>query len=132
MSCAFKYKTAAALGEDAARLGLDAVRLQADLAPLRRPIIVAGRMVGNRLTIQPMEGCDGTLDGAPDDLTYRRYERFGAGAQAHLGRGGGGYSRRPCQSQTTRRGRQTRPRFGPPREHLPRGAPRGLGIECRR
>eukprot|EP00913_Durusdinium_trenchii_P023481 g22059.t1 len=26
-----------------------------------------------------MEGCDGTLDGHPDELTYRRYVRFGAG-----------------------------------------------------
>jgi simple sugar transport system permease protein len=26
-----------------------------------------------------MEGCDGTPDGAPTDLTMRRYERFGAG-----------------------------------------------------
>ena len=26
-----------------------------------------------------MEGCDGTPDGAPADLTVRRYERFGAG-----------------------------------------------------
>src|SRR5262249_21019857 len=26
-----------------------------------------------------MEGCDGTLDGHPDELTYRRYQRFGAG-----------------------------------------------------
>src|SRR5207244_8572785 len=24
-------------------------------------------------------GCDGTLDGRPDELTYRRYQRFGAG-----------------------------------------------------
>src|SRR5581483_10875958 len=28
---------------------------------------------------QPMEGCDGTLDGKPDELTFRRYRRFGAG-----------------------------------------------------
>src|SRR6185437_14889440 len=35
--------------------------------------------VGNRLAIHPMEGCDGTLDGAPDELTFRRYVRFGAG-----------------------------------------------------
>src|SRR5437899_738960 len=35
--------------------------------------------VGNRLCIQPMEGCDGTLDGRPDELTLRRYRRFGAG-----------------------------------------------------
>src|SRR5437870_7176266 len=26
-----------------------------------------------------MEGCDGTLDGRPDELTLRRYRRFGAG-----------------------------------------------------
>jgi 2,4-dienoyl-CoA reductase-like NADH-dependent reductase (Old Yellow Enzyme family) len=26
-----------------------------------------------------MEGCDGTLDGAPDELTIRRWARFGAG-----------------------------------------------------
>jgi 2,4-dienoyl-CoA reductase-like NADH-dependent reductase (Old Yellow Enzyme family) len=34
---------------------------------------------GNSLCIQPMEGCDGTLDGRPDELTFRRYRRFGAG-----------------------------------------------------
>src|SRR5271156_2513427 len=26
-----------------------------------------------------MEGCDATLDGEPDELTFRRYRRFGAG-----------------------------------------------------
>jgi len=26
-----------------------------------------------------MEGCDGTLDGRPDELTLRRFIRFGAG-----------------------------------------------------
>jgi 2,4-dienoyl-CoA reductase-like NADH-dependent reductase (Old Yellow Enzyme family) len=34
---------------------------------------------GNALCIQPMEGCDGTPDGRPDELTFRRYRRFGAG-----------------------------------------------------
>src|SRR5262249_42139207 len=29
--------------------------------------------------IQPMEGCDSTGDGRPDELTFRRYHRFGAG-----------------------------------------------------
>ncbi len=37
------------------------------------------RTVGNRFAIHPMEGCDGTLDGAPDELTFRRWARFGAG-----------------------------------------------------
>lgn len=30
----------------------------------------------NRFAIQPMEGCDGTRAGEPDELTIRRYERF--------------------------------------------------------
>lgn len=78
MSRDFKYKTAEALAADAASRGLD-VRLRADLSPLAEPIAVAGRAVGNRLALQPMEGCDGTADGSPGELTYRRYERFGAG-----------------------------------------------------
>ena len=40
---------------------------------------IGTRLCGNRLAIQPMEGCDGTLDGRPDELTYRRYVRFGGG-----------------------------------------------------
>ena len=33
----------------------------------------------NRVVYQAMEGCDGTLDGAPDELTKRRYLRFARG-----------------------------------------------------
>ncbi|MFN8856793.1 MAG: NADH:flavin oxidoreductase [Planctomycetaceae bacterium] len=74
----FKYKSADDLVQDAARLGSE-LSVQDNLAPLFEPTTVAGRRVGNRLLIQPMEGCDGTLDGAPAELTYRRYLRFGAG-----------------------------------------------------
>jgi 2,4-dienoyl-CoA reductase-like NADH-dependent reductase (Old Yellow Enzyme family) len=74
----FHYKTRDDLRRDAAALGLD-VRLGDDLAPLLAPMWVAGRTVGNRLAIQPMEGCDGNPDGSPGDLTVRRFERFGAG-----------------------------------------------------
>ncbi len=38
-----------------------------------------GHRVPNRIAAKPMEGCDGTLEGAPADLTVRRYERLGAG-----------------------------------------------------
>jgi len=31
------------------------------------------------MAIHPMEGCDSTPDGRPDELTWRRYERFAAG-----------------------------------------------------
>jgi len=78
MSRYFKYKTSERLTEDAARLGL-AIELRPDLSPLLQPYQVAGLKVGNRLAIQPMEGCDAETDGKPGPLTIRRYERFGTG-----------------------------------------------------
>lgn len=43
-------------------------------------ISVYGREVHNRVLFQPMEGCDGTADGAVDELTRRRYLRFAEGS----------------------------------------------------
>ena len=74
----FKYKSVAELEAENARLGID-LRFSDDLAPLFEPITIAGRTVGNRWCIHPMEGCDGELDGRPGELTFRRYVRFGAG-----------------------------------------------------
>src|SRR3954463_15005758 len=65
--------------------------------PLAQPLIVDGTRVGNRFCILPMEGWDGTRDGAPTDLTRRRWRNFGisgakliwggeAGAGGHDGR----------------------------------------------
>src|SRR4029079_8897272 len=44
-----------------------------------QPKTIGPLTVGNSLSVQPMEGCDGALDGRPDELTLRRYRRFGAG-----------------------------------------------------
>jgi NADPH2 dehydrogenase len=55
------------------------IRLEADIQTALTPLSIGRRRVGNRFAIHPMEGCDGTLDGAPDDLTFRRWERFGGG-----------------------------------------------------
>lgn len=74
----FKYKSTSDVVADAKSLGHD-LRCQDDLSPLFQSITVGQRTVGNRLCVQPMEGCDGTLEGLPDELTYRRYVRFGAG-----------------------------------------------------
>jgi 2,4-dienoyl-CoA reductase-like NADH-dependent reductase (Old Yellow Enzyme family) len=74
----FKYKNRQSLLDDARKLGLE-IGLEPDLSALLSPAEIGGRTVGNRLTIQPMEGCDGNLDGTPGELTYRRYQRFGAG-----------------------------------------------------
>lgn len=74
----FKFKTATELQAEAQKLGSE-LPISNDFSPLFDPISIGSLKVGNRFCIQPMEGCDGTLDGAPDELTFRRYRRFGAG-----------------------------------------------------
>jgi len=74
----FKFRTRAELEAEASNLGLD-LRFSDDLSPLFRPVAVGSLTAGNSMCIQPMEGCDATLDGHPDELTHRRYQRFGAG-----------------------------------------------------
>lgn len=74
----FKYKTGDDLLAEARELG-QPIALSADVRPLFQPIQIGNLTAGNRLVVHPMEGCDGTLDGNPDELTYRRYQRFGAG-----------------------------------------------------
>lgn len=56
--------------------------LSEDLSVLNSPLTVGNITLPNRLAIQPMEGCDGTADGAPDELTARRYRRFAASGAA--------------------------------------------------
>ena len=50
-----------------------------DISCLAKDITIAGKKINNRIVYQAMEGCDGTFDGAPDELTYRRYLRFARG-----------------------------------------------------
>jgi NADPH2 dehydrogenase len=74
----FKFHSLADLEAESCRLGLD-LRFTEDLSLLFRPVAIGPIRAGNSLCIQPMEGCDGTLDGRPGELTFRRYRRFGAG-----------------------------------------------------
>ena len=46
-------------------------------SPFAQKLVVDDFIVGNRFTVLPMEGWDGTPDGRPTDLTTRRWERFG-------------------------------------------------------
>ncbi|NLG24361.1 MAG: flavin oxidoreductase/NADH oxidase [Clostridiales bacterium] len=48
-----------------------------DAAALSAPVRGAGFTLPNALAIQPMEGCDADERGAPTELTYRRYRRYG-------------------------------------------------------
>jgi len=44
---------------------------------LRAPLIRGPFKIGNRIAVQPMEGWDGTLAGAPTENTIRRWKLFG-------------------------------------------------------
>ena len=50
-----------------------------DISCLSKEIKVGSKTAHNRIVYQAMEGCDGTYDGAPDELTKRRYMRFARG-----------------------------------------------------
>jgi len=75
----------------------DSAILPATESPLFLPLSRGGIKIGNRFAINPMEGWDGTADGAPTENTLRRWRRFGesgakliwggeAVAVSHLGR----------------------------------------------
>lgn len=74
----FSYKTLQELEADLQRSGLD-LPLSTDLSVLGEAIPVGNKLIPNRLATHPMEGCDGLANGAPGELTYRRYERFAKG-----------------------------------------------------
>src|SRR6266702_2891009 len=46
-------------------------------SPLRAPLNRGGVRIGNRITVQPMEGWDGTPDGNPSEHTIERWKKFG-------------------------------------------------------
>ena len=79
----FVYKTLDELRHAAEEAGAEHVRFTASPAEIRQalagPVQVGTHTVGNSIAIQPMEGCDGGLDGTPGELTWRRYERFAQG-----------------------------------------------------
>ncbi|HEX6717595.1 MAG TPA: hypothetical protein VF088_10805 [Pyrinomonadaceae bacterium] len=52
--------------------------IRGEASPLAQPIHLGNIKIGNRIVAQPMEGWDGTHDGRPTELTFRRWERFGA------------------------------------------------------
>jgi 2,4-dienoyl-CoA reductase-like NADH-dependent reductase (Old Yellow Enzyme family) len=60
------------------RLGL-AIPFSNDISVLLEPVTVAGRRLGNRMAVLPMEGADADAAGAPSGWTSRRYERYAAG-----------------------------------------------------
>lgn len=68
---------------DALRAELDALGLSLpmdqQLEVLGQPVPIGTRRTPNRFVVQPMEGFDSTDEGAPGELTFRRYRRYAAG-----------------------------------------------------
>jgi NADPH2 dehydrogenase len=78
MSRYFTFRSLDDMRADIAARGVD-VRLEERIERLLEPVTIGTRTIGNHLAVHPMEGCDGTLDGRPGVLTFRRWHRFGAG-----------------------------------------------------
>ena len=74
----FHYRHLDELKDDIERSGVDLPVSEA-LDILKTPLTLSGKTIPNRLVNHPMEGCDCTVEGAPDELTFRRYHRLGAG-----------------------------------------------------
>lgn len=75
-------KTAAQFSDYCAQIGAD-IPLHPELIsgsqnPLSQSAEVDGLSIRNRWAVLPMEGWDGTADGHPSELTFRRWERFGS------------------------------------------------------
>ena len=71
----FHYQSQKEVEDKAGELGIS-LPLAKDIARLKLPLKLKNHTIRNRLAIQPMEGCDGELDGSPGELTRRRYDRF--------------------------------------------------------
>src|SRR5260370_18362132 len=80
----FTYKSLDDLRHGATELGATHVQFEDDPArvpaALARPVPVSRFQVGNSIAIHPMEDCDGTPAGRPDELTARPNERLSPGA----------------------------------------------------
>lgn len=79
----FRFKSLDDLLAKVAELGLD-LPADTDLSPLARRVPIGRKSAPNALIVHPMEGCDGTSDGKPDELTRRRYLRFVRGGAGLL------------------------------------------------
>lgn len=79
----FHYQDAQVLRQD-----IEQMKLNMPFAELteilKQPLLVGEKTVPNRLAVHPMEGCDGTEEGRPSELIYRRYDRFARGGAGLL------------------------------------------------
>ncbi len=83
MSYGFPYKSAQELKDDLIKNSIS-LPWSDDLSVLGVEVAGKNFSLKNAMVVQPMEGCDGTIDGTPTDWTLRRYERFATGGSGLL------------------------------------------------
>ncbi|MGD9498224.1 MAG: FAD-dependent oxidoreductase [Armatimonadota bacterium] len=74
----FAFGTWEQVEDRLAELGLTLPYIE-DVSALARPRQAGPLALPNAIAIHPVEGCDGSAQGAPEGLTRRRYERFARG-----------------------------------------------------
>ena len=74
----FRYNSLGDIQEKMNSLGVS-FPMSSDVGSLFKPLQLGHVQAANRIAFQPMEGTDGTLGGAPDELTCRRDLRFAKG-----------------------------------------------------
>ncbi|MFX0136344.1 MAG: NADH:flavin oxidoreductase, partial [Candidatus Hodarchaeota archaeon] len=74
----FTYKSITDLEDAINNLGLN-IPISYETEILKTSIKFKDIYIPNRLSINPMEGFDSSFDGAPGELTYRRYKRYAKG-----------------------------------------------------
>ncbi|MDZ7400390.1 MAG: FAD-dependent oxidoreductase [candidate division KSB1 bacterium] len=79
----FKFKDKDALLKKAEELGLN-LPFSDNIQILFEKVTIAGKQISNRLAVHPMEGFDSEPDGAPGELSFRRYRRFASGGSGLL------------------------------------------------
>lgn len=56
--------------------GAHSIPISYNLNLLRNPIKLGNRKIANSMSIHPLEGFDGNLDGSPGELSFNKYKRF--------------------------------------------------------
>jgi len=79
----FRFKDKNELLAKVAELGLE-LPYTDDISPLFLKAEISGKIISNRIIVQPMEGYDSEPDGSPSELTERRYYRYAEGGSGMI------------------------------------------------
>lgn len=79
----FSYRALEELKSEVKSMNLN-IPIMNEIDILAEETIIGKKIVPNKIAVHPMEGCDGTEDGKPSDLTFRRYKRFARGGAGLL------------------------------------------------